>query len=485
MKKILLLSGILITGFCVNAQEPTFQTVLQNTSGLTANEIISVTKDGSGNMLFCGTHADELALGTLSLPAGQGGAFWGKADGNGNILWLKQGGTSIPISDKALGIATDQNGNVYVCGVIPGHVTATFNGAAMPFGTIGFVLKYNNNGGFLWASALSANIYAIAVDNSGSPIINYGDSGIYKLNPTTGSLIDSAYGLLSGNLQNATWHNIQIDSSNNIIAQAGNKVVKFDTDFNQLWSTPVTSSIMETFRISLDQSGNVYGTFYALFGTVTVGTVTKSDFPNGYIYKLDVNTGAPIFVDPILIAGAVSKIKEVIPSGDNYYISGDGAFNTAHVLKLASDYTVLWDRTLSSNSPVNDVSLISEDCLFLGGKYKSTVTLDSFTLVRPGGESTINNSYCAYLCKGSLGLIDSFDLISDVFVYPNPSKGDFYIKASDNLLNSKVSVYNFLGQKVEEFSLDFTETPRKLKRGMYLINIENQSRRITKKLVVD
>ncbi|MBK7431726.1 MAG: hypothetical protein IPI62_12595 [Bacteroidetes bacterium] len=102
--------------------------------------------------------------------------------------------------------------------------------------------------------------------------------------------------------------------------------MKFDSSLNQLWSTPVTFSLAETFRLNLDNSGNVYASFYALFGTVTVGTITKSNFPNGYIYKLDNATGQPLFVDSVLIAGAASKIKEVIPDNSgNYYIMGDGS----------------------------------------------------------------------------------------------------------------------------------------------------------------
>lgn len=486
MRTLLFLSGILFASFLTNAQTPTLQSLIQNTAGTQTNEIYNITKDANGNTFFCGHHLDAINFGGLSLPAGQGGAFWGKADAAGNILWLRQGGTQMPTSDKAYGIAVDQNGNVYVCGVIPGHQTASFNGTPLSSMFTGFVVKYSSSGNFIWASGQGLNVYSIAVDNTNTPIINLGDQSVYKLNPTTGALIDSVSGMISGNLQNPQWHNIEIDASNNIIVQAGNKIVKFDTNFNQLWSTPVTSSLMETFRISLDQSGNVYGTFYGLFGTITVGTVTKSNFPNSYIYKLDVASGTPLFVDAFLIGGNASKIKEVIVSGSDYYVSGDGAFNTAVVLKTTSSYALLWQKNLSSKTPINDIALNSNDCLVLAGSHKGTVALDTYNLVPPSGMgSTIANGFLINLCTSVLGLVDNSVVFKNVQVFPNPSSGIFNVQVDENLIGSKATVYNLLGQKVKDFSLKAATTNQTLNKGVYLLEIEKEANKTTKKLIIN
>ena len=485
-KQLLLLLGILVVNSLLQAQTPTFQALLQNTAGTQANEIISVAKDNNGNTFFCGTHSDTFTLGTKSIATGEGGAFWGKADNTGNIVWIKQGGTQAPTSDKANSVAIDKNGNVYVCGAIAGHLNATFNGVPLPSTFNGFVLKYSNDGNFIWATGLGLNANSIAVDNTNTPIVNFGDQGVYKLNPTTGEFLESSSGAISGNLQNSRWHNIVIDASNNIIVQAGNKIVKFDTNFNQIWSTAVSGTLIETFRISLDQSGNVYGTFYGLFGTVTVGNVSKSNFPNGYIYKLDAATGTPLFVDAFLIGGNASKIKEVIVSGDNYYISGDGAFNTAVVLKTTATYSLLWQKNLSSKSPLNDIALNSEDCLVLAGNHQGTVALDSNNLVPPSGmNNATSNSFLISLCNGELGVDDVLKNSKEIQIYPNPSNGNFNIEIDAHLVGSKASIYNLLGQKIKDFTLKTITSNQNLNKGIYILEIEKEGRKSTKKLIVN
>lgn len=463
------------------SQTPTFQALVQNTAGTQGNQIYAVAKDNNGNTFFCGSHTDALTLGALSLTAGQGGAFFGKANAQGNILWLKQGGTQSANSDKAYSITTDQAGSVYVAGAIAGFQTASFDGNSLSSTYPGFVVKYNNSGNFIWASGVSSNVYCVAIDNNNIPVINAGDQALYKLDPATGVVDMTTSGLISGNLQNSQWHNVVIDNNNNIIAQAGNKIVKFDPNFNLLWSTPVSSSLMESFRINLDANGNILGSFYALFGSVTVGTVTKSNFPNGYMYKLDAATGAPLFVDSVLIGGTASKIKEVVEENGNYYISGDGSFNTAHVLKLTTAYAVLWDKTLSNHAPLNDVELLSTDCLFAGGKHDATVVLDSYTLTLPAGTSGIDNSFITSICAGTLGITDNADVNFALKVTPNPASdiitfmnGEYYDSANAIDLTGRIFPLMVINNKADVSNLS---------KGMYVLHVANAHKVFTARFI--
>lgn len=474
MKKTATILLAILSPALLFSQTPTFQGLNFNLSGTQSSEIISVAKDNNGNSYFCGSHTDVITLGTQTLSAGAGGAFWGKTDATGNILWLKQGGSVSSNNDKAYAIAVDQNNNVYVCGAIPAFQSTSFGGTTLPSGNGGFVVKYSSSGNFIWASGISSNVYSIAIDNTGIPIINQGDQTLYKLDPATGAVDFSSSGSISGNLMNPQWHNMVFDSNNNIIAQAGNKIVKFDSNFNQLWSTPVIASLAETFRISADANGDVYGSFYALFGTVTVGGISKSNFPNGYIYKLNASSGSPQFVDSILIAGAASKIKEVIVSNGNYYISGDGAFNTAHVLKMTSAYNVLWDKILSNNAPVNDALLLSEDCLFLGGKHNATVVLDNYTMNLPNGTSGIDNSYFTSLCTGTVGINNNATSNYDLIISPNPAQSQLTIKSFNQI--QSVSLINALGKLISVSVNDNKIDVSTLQKGIYVLQIEDSNR---------
>ncbi|MBK7856263.1 MAG: T9SS type A sorting domain-containing protein [Bacteroidetes bacterium] len=471
MKKTSTLLIAILSPALLYSQTPTFQGLNFNTAGTQGNEIISVAKDNSGNTYFCGSHTDAITLGTQTVPAGAGGAYWGKADATGNVLWLKQGGTSMPNNDKAYAISVDQNNNVYVCGAIPAFQPASFGGITLPSGNGGFVVKYSSSGNFIWVSGISSSVYSIAIDNSGTPIINQNDQTLYKLDPATGIVDFSISGSISGNLMNPQWHNIVCDAGNNIIAQAGNKIIKFDSNFNQLWSTPVTASLAETFRISADANGDVYGSFYALFGTVTIGGVSKSNFPNGYIYKLNAATGSPQFVDSILIAGAASKIKEIIVNNGNYYISGDGAFNTAHVLKMTPSYSTLWDKTLSSNAPVNDVLLLSEDCLFLGGRHNATIVLDSYTMTLPNGSSGIDNSYFSSLCAGTVGINNNATSNYDLIISPNPAQSKLTIKSINQIQSALV--IDALGKIIPVSVIENKIDVSALQSGIYILKIED------------
>lgn len=417
MKQIYLLILLFLTVGPMYAQ-PTYPTVISNLGGAQNNAILGVDHDGNGNFYFCGSHSDALQFVFATAPAGGGGAFLGKVDQNGAVYWIKQGGSSMPTADIAYDVAVDQNDDIYICGSIPAFTSATFGSATVPAGSGGFVAKYDASGNVLWAQGYSATIYAIAINNQNIPVINQGDNSIYKIDPSNGNPDNTAYGMLSGNLMSSKYHNIQIDASNNILVQGGNKVIKFDNSFNTLWSTPVTASLAETFRIYLDNAGNVYGTFYALFGSVTVGSVTKSNFPNGYLYKLDGATGSVLLCDSIFLNGAVSKIKAVIPDNNgHYYVMGDGAFNTPHVERITTSYSTLWDVGQTQQSPINDISVIANDCFFLGGKHTATTTIGSFQIAIPSGMT--ENSYMAFLCSGNVGINEA--TATHVNAYPNPT----------------------------------------------------------------
>jgi len=488
MKKIYFFSILILISYLVSSQTPPgFQNALNNIAGIAANDIKNIVGDGSGNYYFCGKHTDELNFNGTKLPTGKGGAFFGKASSSGSILWLNQGGCENSLGDGAIDLAVDKNGDVFFCGSLSGFNPASFNGVALPSAFAGFVAKYSSSGKFLWAQGFGSVIYGIAIDNNNTPVVHW-ESEVHKLNPANGEIVYTPYGLISGNLMNPIYHNIKIDSGNNIIVQAGNKVIKFDTNFNILWSTPVTASLAETYRISLDNTGNVYGSFYALFGTVTVGTITKSNFPNGYMYRLDANTGNPTFVDLIQIGGNASKIKHIIvDSSENYYLVGDGAFNAPHIVKLDKTKKTLWDKALATNVKVNGFALQGNDCLSIGGTHSGTSAFDSYSLKLPEGTTTINNSFVASLCSGTTGTEEIARQAANIKIFPNPSNGIFTL--AQDFDRAEIEIFNLQGMKVYQSrnnsrlsKIDLSDQPV----GIYIYRVgsENQAK-ITGKLLVE
>jgi hypothetical protein len=482
-----LAASILIAIEAIGQTPPDFQNALNNIAGTATNDIKNIIGDGSGNFYFCGKHDHELNFKGTKLPAGKGGAFFGKASSSGNILWLNQGGCENSLGDGAIDLAVDKKGDVYFCGTLTGFSPASFNGVKLPSAFGGFVAKYSSSGEFIWAHGYGSPIYAIAVDNNNTPVIHW-ESQIYKLNPANGDIDYTTYGMISGNLMNPIYHNIKIDAANNIIVQAGNKIIKFDPNFNILWSTPVTASLAETYRISLDKSGNVYATYYALFGTVTVGTISKSNFPNGYMYKLDANTGTPVFVDIIQINGFASKIKHVIiDNSENYYLVGDGAFNAPYISKLDKARVTLWNKAFPAKTKVNGFALLGDDCLAFGGTHSATSDFGSFSLKMPEGSMNIDNSFVASLCSKTTGTEEFGSQTAKIKVMPNPSNGVFTFDT--NFEQAEIEIYNLQGIRIyqsknnsRQSKIDLSNQPV----GTYIYRVGSENKTpLTGKLTIE
>lgn len=476
----------LVTLLSIKAfSQPTFQNPLFNSAGTANNQINAIAKNNTGEIYFCGKHTDPMQFGSFALATGQGGAFFGKTSSSGTLLWLNQGGCVNPSGDNAYGVAVDHSGDVYFCGTIASGQTATFGSINLANPSLGFIAKYNPSGNLIWATGYNLGVHSIAIDQSNTPVINLGDQSVYKIDPSNGNLSIN-YGPINGNLQNVANHNIVVDSGNNIIAQAGNKIVKFDSGLNQLWSTPITASLLETFRITLDNADNIFSSYYAIFGTVTVGTVSKSNFPNSYMFRLNSADGSVTLMDSILIGGNASKIKDIIvdPSG-NYYMAGDGGFNTTALLKTDNAYTLIWQKNLSTTAKSTDIELVGGDCLFLSGYYSGNATFDSYNLTLPAGSNGIDNSYLTALCAGSVGLTDLSTFQTTISLYPNPAQYDVSFTGLED--HSSLCIYNMLGIKVlqqSEISNSQKVNVSRLEPGNYSVEIINENYPVIRKKMV-
>jgi photosystem II stability/assembly factor-like uncharacterized protein len=75
--------------------------------------------------------------------------------------------------------------------------------------------------------------------------------------------------------------------------------------------------------------------------------------------------------------------------------------------------------------------------------------------------------------------------IQNFKIYPNPSSGNFNIEIDENLIGTKATIYNLLGQKIKDFKLNSTTTNQFLSKGVYLLEIEKEGIKTTKKLIVN
>lgn len=80
---------------------------------------------------------------------------------------------------------------------------------------------------------------------------------------------------------------------------------------------------------------------------------------------------------------------------------------------------------------------------------------------------------------------NTFSESDHIFVYPNPSNGNFNIEIDEALIGAKATIYNLLGQKIKEFDIKTTTTNQFLNKGVYLLEIEKEVVKTTKKLIVN
>jgi hypothetical protein len=80
---------------------------------------------------------------------------------------------------------------------------------------------------------------------------------------------------------------------------------------------------------------------------------------------------------------------------------------------------------------------------------------------------------------------NKYNLSNNFIIYPNPSSGIFNIEIDENLVGSKATIYNLLGQKIKEFSLTSRITNQSLNKGIYLFEIEKDGSKTTKKLIMN
>jgi hypothetical protein len=173
-------------------------------------------------------------------------------------------------------------------------------------------------------------------------------------------------------------------------------------------------------------------------------------------------------------------------SDRNYVGFAAPASDTSQDWNTLTDVVTSGVRTLTleralTNSDTNDFQLpyASTNSINLAWARSSSVNT---TLNNHGG----GNRGFASGSFTTLG-VDDFSLNATA-IYPNPSSGEFYIKAKTNL--SKVNLYNQTGALVK--TIDVTKDSSELKvttngiqSGVYFLELQNDSEKSWKKIILN
>ena len=251
---------------------PQWKRTINSSSSDYAEELVL---DSSGNIYVAG----------YSTSGGQGGveAFIIKYNNSGTVQWSRYFGISV--ADTAGSIAIDSSDNIYIVG--------TNELGAPTYTREASLAKFNSSGTLLWERELTSSGnntqgVSVAVDSSDNPVIcgntnalGQGGFDIYiaKYNSSGTIQWQKSFGGSSG--ENAG--SIAIDSSDNIYIGgytqsegAGAQdtlVAKFNSSGDLQWQRILGAYDTDTWGVTVDDDGNVYGLGYSSREPANTGLV--------------------------------------------------------------------------------------------------------------------------------------------------------------------------------------------------------------------
>lgn len=217
----------------------------QSLGGNEVDEVMDIARDATGNIVSVGYFTNQATFGTTinysSASYGIPDIFIQKQNANGTVLWAtKAGGVG---SDRALSVALDASGNIYVTGFFFGQATfgsITLN--SVSGGKDCFIAKLNSSGTFIWAVSCGGSMADIGNGISVDPSGNIFVAGQFEGNATFGPAAFTSM----------TNPNTSLPSIDVFIS-------KLDNNGNFLWTKHGAAKYTDrALDIICDNSGNAY-----------------------------------------------------------------------------------------------------------------------------------------------------------------------------------------------------------------------------------
>jgi hypothetical protein len=445
----------------------------------------SIAVDADGNVYTIGSFSYDVdfdpsptATFTLSAPYiilnNPTNIFALKLNSNGNFVWAKSiGGT---FSDVATSIILDSSANLHIAGNFTGTVDFDPNSGVSELvgagSKDGFILKLDTSGNYIWVKAISGSgndeINAITLDNSGNVF------AIGQFTATTDFDPSAAIFKITGN---------------------GSLVLKLNPNGEfQMAKGFVTEGSVQANAIKVDANGSIYttGVHQGItdFDPSTASyNFTQTPFANDMLLSKLNNNGDFVWVKKIYTTAADNSKGLVLDPSGNVYIVGTAYGSSLRIENESTTITpgVSGDYlTVLKFNPSG--SLVGTN--FIGTSiFGNAIALDSNQNVYVAGTSflsgSFDNIFISKLQIQTTGLsVNENKLTQNLKIYPNPSNGVLNIEVDENLIGAKGTIYNILGQKIKNFSLKELNTNQFLNKGIYLLEIEKNGSKSTKKLII-
>ncbi|MNJ86428.1 Beta-propeller repeat protein [compost metagenome] len=443
------------------------------------DEKSSLEIDTSGNLYitnsFLGTVDFDPGAGSFVLTS-QGmdrNIFVQKLDADGHFIWVKQIGGPFeplfPTPSHSYDLALDNSGNVYLTGYFDGTAdfdpdpSSEFNMTSHYNSSDIFICKLNPDGHFVWAKQFSGTQpnrggvgYGIVVDSEGN---------VYTTGTMGGTIdFDPGPGTYHLNITDPLLTEIYLN--------------KLDASGNFVWAKTLGPG--EGSAIAIDKHNTIYSSSWTPAGYLPM--LNKHDSDGNLLWA---KHPGGIMGKAIALDSQGNVYTAGICFGTNDFDPGPGVFNLtggnsdSYISKLDSLGNFLWAGLLTGTSQVNANSLTvdQDDNVYITGFFDGTANFDlsgsGFNLVCP------LMGYDVFIQKlstdGVLGLEKNG--LDNMEIYPNPTKGKFFVKPDKAYDNLQLVLRNVQGQVVNTtFTTvnDGIEIQLNGESGVYLLELIGQ-----------
>jgi len=416
--------------------------------------------DKDNNVLTIGAFQSSIKIGSTTLTSTNAGyeGYVAKYNTNGDFVWASKFDFGNDIS-KNMNVASDQDGNVIVSGVID---------------PANYIVKFDANGNRLWSKLFpmeSRYLSLISVD---------GNNNIYLTSEIH----------LSDNTGTTSIGSVQLTQTK---SDGSTALIKFDPFGNTVWAKTFGEVPGAEYsdgwpcNIKTDLDGNSYIWGWcpnnATFGSSVLTNPNSTN--QGYsLYLAKINTSGDV-----IWAKAVFETKNGYNYGDlldldskgNVYIGGhfkdliqiDGfqfrpvGTNDFFMAKLSDSGDFQWIKTIPANSEiVKALNVQSNDVASVCGYAGIDAQLGSFPIYRKSG------SNCMIATLGNLST-DMKEITNPLIeVYPNPANTTLFMKNLNEV--AVVSIYDINGKMVIHHQISNQQVDiGNLPTGFYTIKIKN------------
>jgi hypothetical protein len=421
-------------------------------------EVNSMCLDDSGYIYVAGKYYDVVDFdpgpGVRSLPGyGNGDFYVAKYTRDGILKWVRgSGGTQV---DAANGVAVDNQGNVYVTGVMHGQ-GINFNErnpGSVLYNTLvadGFVAKYDRDGNYLWSRHIKG-----ADGDVGYDIALDATANVYICGYSNGAMFDgTSASFVPGRFVGVSTHDAFI--------------AKYTSTGTYVWAKTVGSDKEDMgHSLAIDKNGNILLAGYFsgtidfdpsnpgaqittnnYYGAAFVAKFTNNgaySWAKGYGGRSGYNKAFAVAVDDsshVYVAGQFSDTVNFNPGGTNgshaaHYHSGDFIRNVdMFLVKLKADGAYAWSKAYGNvqRDEIKDVYLDKNYNLFFTGMLSRSTTFEPVTngsviINTPAGYEAPVATFCKYAQvkqgTSSITAIGSRNL--SLRVYPNPAGNQIMI----------------------------------------------------------